>query len=890
MNWLTQLFSRRRLYGDLSDEIEQHLEEKIEELVAAGMPREEATLAARREFGNVTSLTERSREVWQWPWIENFLMDIRYALRQLRRKPGFTAVAVLTLALGIGATTAIFSVVDGILLKPLPYPHADRLVYVEQTAPGIGFTHAAMAPALYFIYRGQSRTFEDIGLYSYDSVNVSGAGRPQHLSALDVTDGLLPVLGVPPLLGRTFTRADDQPGSQDTVMLTYGYWRRTFGGSRSVVGKTIDIDGKPHSIIGVLPQRFRFLDESFLAMFLPIKLDRAKTYLGDFDYGGVARLKPGVTLAEANADVARMIPIALRTFPPFPGFSIELFKQARLGPDVQALKQFLVGDVSTVLWVLMGGIGLVLLIACANVANLLLVRVQGRQQELAVRAALGASPRRIARGLLLESLVLAMVGGALGLLFAYGGLRVLIAIAPASLPRLNEIGVNGTVLLFTLGIALVASLLFGSIPVLKHAGVRVGTGLREAGRSLSASRERHRARNALVLVQVGLALILLISSGLMIRTFRALTHVQPGFTEPASVQTFRIYIPDAAVKAPEQVVRVEHGILAKLEVLPGVSSVGIGQAMPMDGSENRNPVFVRDRTPRGQTPPLRRFFFVSPGFFKTIGTPVVAGRDITWNDITSKRPVAVVSENFAREYWKRPADALGKQIRMSTKDDWREIVGVVGNVYDDGTSKKAPSMVYWPLLTAHFESEPIQVIRNPAFAIRTPLAGSQSLMKEIRRAVWSVHPDLPLAEVHTLQYFYAKSLAQFSFTLVMLALAGGMALLLGIVGLYGVIAYSVSQRTHEIGIRMALGAQKSDVLQLVVRQGMILAVVGVGIGVAGALVLTRFLSSLLYGVKPTDPLTFVIAALVLGGVALLACYIPARRAAKVDPMVALRYE
>ncbi len=823
--------------------------------------------------------------------MDSLQSQLEQILRRLARAPRFTIIALITIAIGIGANTAIFSVVQGVLLKPLPYPRANRLVEVEHTAPGFpDFSSAPMAPFLYFTYRDDSRTFQDIGLYQGDSVNVTGSGKPEHVAAEDVTDGVLPILGVSPLLGRSFTRADDKAGSPDTVMLTYGYWQRRFGGNRSVIGKTIDIDGAPHTIIGVMPKRFRFLDESNLAALLPIKLNRPKTYLGNFSYPGVARLKPGVTLAEANADVARMIPIAMRSFPVPPGFSLDLFTQARLGPKVVPLKQAVVGSVSKILWVLMAGIGLVLLIACANVANLLLVRVEGRRQELAIRAALGATPRQIAGDLWLESLVLALIGGALGLVLAYGGLRVLIAMAPSGLPRLNDIAINGPVLLFTLGVAIVASLLFGSIAVGKYAGVRLGTGLREAGRSLSPSRERNRARSLLVVVQVGLALLLLIGSGLMIRTFRALIRVQPGFISPATLQTFSVYIPEAAVKAPEQVVHMEQAMLEKIQGLPGVSSASVGFAVPMDGNSWNDPVAVRDRTPEGQAPPLRRFFFVSPGFFKTLGTPLVAGSDVTWDDIFNKRPVAIISENFARDYWQNPADALGKQVRVSAKDAWRQIVGVAGNVYDDGTNKKAPAMIYWPLLNAQFEGNSSEVIRNLTFVIRTPLAGSQSLIKEVRQAVWSVDPDLPLAYVHTEQYYYQKKLAPFSFTLVMLAIAGGMAFLLGIVGLYGVIAYSVSQRTREIGVRMALGAERSDLIGMFVGHALRLTAAGIICGLAVAFLVMRLMSSLLFGVKTADPLTYVVVSIGLIATTALASYIPARRAATVNPNEALRME
>lgn len=817
-------------------------------------------------------------------------LPLRQAIRGLRRTPQFTAIAVLTLAVGIGANTAIFSVLDGVLLKALPYPHAERLVDIGHNVPGFHITHGPMAPAPYFTYREQGRTFEDIGMYSDDSVNVTGRGTPERVAGLDVTDGVLPILGIHPLLGRWFTRADDLPHALDTVILMYGYWRAKFGGNRSVIGKAIDIDGKPRAIIGVMPQRFRFLDRTNLALILPMQLDRAKTYIGDFSFGGIARLKPGVTVAQATADEARMIPIMLRSFPAPPGFSLKLFEQAHLGPDVRPLKQQVVGEVSELLWVLMGGIGLVLLIACANVANLVLVRVEGRRQELAIRAALGASRARIAGDLWLESLILSLAGAALGLAFAYAGLGVLISMAPGGLPRLNEITLGVPVLLFTLGAGIVASVLFGSIPILKYGGVRIGTRLREGGRSLSESRERHRARNGLVIIQVALALVLLISSGLMIRTFLALTHVPPGFTAPAEIQTFHVYIPDVEMKAPEQVARSEQEILQKLQALPGVSLAAFGRSVPMDGNGWNDPVFVKDRTAEGQMPPLRTFFFVCPGYFKTVGTPLIAGRDYTWDDIFNKRPVAIVSENFARQYWQDPADALGNQIRVGSKDDWRQIIGVAGTVYDNGTSQKAPAMVYWPSLPTHFESGFFNVVRNPAFVLRTPRAGSQDLMNEVRQAVWSVDPNLPLADVHTLEYFYARSMARTSFTLVMLAIAGIMALLLGIVGIYGVIAYSVTQRSREIGIRLALGAPPGELKGMFVRHALRLALIGVACGLVAAFGLMHVISSLLFGVKAVDPVTYIVISAGLIATAALASYIPARRAAAVNPVEALRVE
>jgi predicted permease len=872
------LFRKREIEQALDDELRSTLEALTQEKIEQGLSQAAARREALVEIGGIEQVKGRVRAVRAGRFVEDIARDIRFALRQLYRNRSFTAVAALTLALGIGGTTSIFSVVNGILIQPLPYSHPARLVEVGLDLPGINQFNWPLSPLDYVTFREQSRTFEDIGLYytgfggNLYSANVTGHGQPEHVPALGVTDGVLPILEVTPMLGRIFTRADDELGSPDTAMITYGYWRTKFGGDRSVIGKAIDIDGKSSTIIGVLPQRFRFLDMTDLGILLPL---RPKSLQG-FNYFAVGRLKTGVTPAEANADVGRMIPMEVDR-------PVEFFKEARVTPNVQPLKQYLVGDIGKVLWVLMGGIGLVLLIACANVASLLLVRVEGRQQELAIRAALGGSRGRIAGSLLLESLLLAVIGGALGLLFAYGGLRVLIGLAPSDLPRLDEIGIDGLVLLFTLGITIVAGLLFGLMPALRYAGVRAGTGLRETGRSISASRKQQRARGMLVVVQVGLALVLLVSSGLMIRTFQALTHVQPGFTSPAEVETFHVHFPPEMMKTPARLLQMDHEILDKIAAIPGVSSADFSGAVPMDAGAESDPVLVKDHLLQGQLPPARRCFWVSPGFFKTMGIPLVAGRDLTWDDLMNKRPVAIVSENFAREYWQNPSDALGKQIGGSPKD-WRQIVGVVGNVHDDGTSQDAPETVYWPVTDSDV------FLGSPAFALRSTRAGTESLMNEVRRAVSSVDSDLPLYQVHTLDYYNSKSMAHTSFTLVMLALAGGMALLLGIVGLYGVISYSVSQRTHEIGIRMALGAQRRDVLKLVVKGGMGLTVIGVGVGVAGALALTRFLSSLLYGVKPTDPLTFVVVSLVLTGVGLLACYVPARRATKAEPLEALRCE
>ncbi len=817
--------------------------------------------------------------------------QLRQVLRRLARAPMFTVITLITLAAGVGANTVVFSVLEGVLLKPLPYPGADQLAGVWLTAPGIHLKEFELSPSDYFIFREQGRTFEDIGLYTSDSASVTGLAEPEQVPALLVTDGTLPILGVQPALGRLFTKQDDSPGAPETVILTYGYWRRKFGGDKSVIGRTLVTDGKGRQIIGVLPRNFHFLDWEDPALILPFGFDRNKTYLGNFSYNGIARLKPGVTLTQLNADMARMLPTVLSSFPAPPGFSIKLFEDARIGANAKPLKQSVVGDIGNALWVLMGSIAMVLLIACANVANLLLVRVEGRRQELALRAALGAGWGRIAGELMLESLLLAVLGGALGLGLAYGTLRILRAIAPSGLPRVREIAIDGPVLLFTLMAALVAGLLVCLVPIFKYAGVHLTTGIREGGRGTSQSREQHRARSVLVVVQVALALVLLICSGLMIRTFRALTDVNPGFTGPAELQTFRIFIPDTQVKEPEPVVRMEQEILRRLKAIPGVSSAGIGTVVPMSGGGWHDPLFIEGRTyAEGQLPPISYQKFVSPGFLATLGTPLIAGRDLTWADTYNRNPVVLVSESFARQYWSDPASALGKRIRIGGKDDWREIVGVVGNVYDDGVNQKVPTAAYWPLILSKFESDDVSVRRGVSYFIRSPRAGSENFLKSVREAVWSTNANLPLADAHTLQYYYGKSLGRTSFTLIMLGVAGGMALLLGVVGIYGVIAYSVSQRTREIGIRMALGAQQQKLTRTFVSHGLFLTGIGVVCGLLGAVVSMRLLSSLLFNVKPVDPLTYVAASIALVATAWLASYLPSRRAATVDPVEALRAE
>ena len=820
------------------------------------------------------------------------MVILKHVFRWLRLSPMFTAIALVTLALGIGANTAIFSVINGVLIKPLPYPHAQELVGVWHTAPGVPTLggNISCSPAMYFTYREENKTFQDFGLWANGGASVTGEADPEQVQALFFTYGVLQAVGVQPAVGRWFSQADDASGSADTVMLTYGYWQRRFGGDKSAVGRSLNVNSKPHTVIGVMPQDFRFMSVN-ADLILPQQLDRSKLFLGNFGRGAIARLKQGVTLQQANADLGRMIGIWLKAWPAPPGFSRELFENARFGPKIQPLKEEVVGDIGTMLWVLMGTIGLVLLIACANVANLLLVRAEGRQQELAIRAALGAGWGRIAREMLIESLTLGIMGGVLGLGLAHAAIQILIAKGPTTLPRLAEITIDPLVLAFCFSVSLFAGLVFGLIPVVKYAGPHLATALRAGGRSLSSSRERHRARNTLVIVQVALALVLLIGSGLMIRTFQALRNIQPGFTHPEELQLLRFNVNEAQVKDPEQVMRMENAMLDKLAAIPGVTSVALASASPLEGFNNNDVLFAEDKVYAvGQIPPIRRYRFTTPGFFKTVGTPQIAGRDFTWTDLYEKRRVAMVSENMAREMWGEPSAALGKRIREGPADPWREIVGVVGDVYDDGAQQKPPAFAYWPALMDNFNGPQGRVQRGGVFIVRTSRAATQGFLTEARQAIWSVNSNLPIFLERTVQDLYDQSMARTAFTLVLLAIAGAMALVLGIVGIYGVIAYAVTQRTREIGIRMALGAQAAGLRQMFVRQGLLLAGIGAIIGLGAAAGLTRLMSSLLFGVAALDPLTYAGVAAVLIAAAALASYVPARRATRVDPLDALRAE
>ena len=784
-------------------------------------------------------------------------------------------MAVLTLALGIGATTAIFSVVYGVSLKPLPFDEPGRLVAVYHHAPGFNTAVLPQSAATYFTYRDHARAFEDIGLWRPIQVSIIRSGLPEPEQALTLTDGLLSLLRIRPFLGSLFRREDDVPGAPNRVLLTYGYWQRAFGASTDVVSRPLVIDGSPYEVVGVLPASFRFRDIR-AAVLLPMKLNRAQASpMAGFGPGGVARLKPGVTLAEANDDIARMIPLILEQFPLEASLTREMWEGVGLAPNVRPFSEDVIGDVSRSLWILLGTVGAVLVMAWANVANLLLVRAETRRQEFAVRGALGASRGRITAVLMSECLLLGLTGGTLGVLFAYAGVGFLRRMAPARLPRVDDIAVDGMVLLFALTLSISTALVFGLIPALRFGTLDIQV-LKDAGRSASAAPGQHRTRNVLVVAQVALALVLLIVSGLMIRTFIAMRQVEPGYVRPAEVQTFHVRVPPTLVRDPQQARRTYEEIAERLTRVPGVAGVGLARSVPMGGFPGAAPIVVEDRPVSG-TPPTRLVKAIGSGYFETMGNPMLAGRAITWTDIHQAAAIAVISENLAREYWGEPSKALGKRLGGSP-DEWWDIVGVVGNERLDGLNRPAPAIVYVPMAGN----------RDMAYVVRSPRVGRPGFLRELQQAVWSVNPGLPLATVRTLEEIEAGSMAPTSFAMVMLSLAASVALLLGVVGIYGVIRYIVAQRTGEIGLRMALGAQTADVRRLFLRHGLVLTLCGIAVGIGAAMFLTRVMSALLFDVTPTDPITYVAASSCLAVVALLATYFPARRASGIDPIAALR--
>ncbi len=895
MSRFSRFSSRNRRYDDISVSIQEHLDERVDELMEEGMLRDEAERTARRDFGNVTLLRERSREVWQWLRLESLLVDLKHVCRRLGRSPGFAITVLLTLAIGIGANTAVFSVLNSVLLRPLPYPEPQQLVSLHLNAPGApGLAEfrneLRLSASMYFTFATHNRTFQSVGVWGPGMASITGLAQPEQVNTAQISGGVLETLNVPAFTGQWLTATDQDAHGLGRVMLSYGYWQRRFGGDLGVVGRTISVNSQPRVIAGVMPRGFKVVDYDF-DLLVPLALDPVKEQLAGFAYRGIARLRPGVAIPQANADVARLLNVWMDSWSNGPGTDPHWYRNWKITPSLQPLKETVVGSIHTVLWVVMGMIGVVMLIACTNVANLLLVRADARQQELAVRSALGAGQWRIARELLLESLTLGLLGGAAGVAVAYAGLHLLTAVGPVELPRLSEISLDGRSVAFTLILSLLSGLFFGAIPVLRYVPSRQRLTSLGAMRTASVSHESQRGRNLLVMGQVAMALVLLIGAVLMIRTFLAMRNVDPGFSDPASLQVMRLSIPETLVHDSTTAVRMQNSILDKLAAIPGVSSAGFAASVPMSGAEpDWDQIFIEGKNYEGGDAPLRLFNYVSPGYFRTAGTRLVAGRDFTWAEVYGVRPIGILSEGLARELWGSPRAALGKRFE-EFPGAWYEVVGVVEDVRENGVDQVSPATVYWPLLRGDRSApETLGVWRTVYFAIRSNRAGTQAFINEMQQAVWSVNANLPVAAISTMQDIYSESMARTSFTLVMLAIAGTMALALGILGIYGVISYAVSQRTREIGIRMALGAKKSELAWMFVRSALVLTGVGTAVGLGAAAVLMRLMRTLLFGISPLDPITFAAVPVALVAAAALASYLPARRTAAVDPVEALRAE
>jgi putative ABC transport system permease protein len=863
---------RKRMMKDLDQDIRDHIERETQDNIERGMSPEEAWYAALRKFGNVMRIREDAWEVWSLVWLEQLWQDLRYGLRQLRRNPGFTAVAVLTLALGIGANTAVFSVVNSVLLQPLPYHDPERLVSIWQTYKG--YTDVPVSTPNVETWRTQNHVFEEVAAYRVQkSFTLTGQGDAQWLQGAYVTSNFFRTLGTEPLLGRGFDASEDQPVARPEVILTHALRAGVFHSDPGIVGKIIDLDGKGYTVSGIMPTGFRF--PGWTDFWLPLG-QMGKDELSSRVYhplNVIARLKSGVSTLRAQVE---MTTINSRNQLQYPK------TDKGWGLRVVSLHQQLVGSARESLLILLAATGFVLLIACANVANLLLARAAGRQKEMAVRKAMGATGARLIRQMLTESIVLALAGGALGLTLAEGGLKLLPALGQDVIPQLRPNQLDAEVLAFTLITALITGILFGLAPALMSGRLNLISSLKAGTRSSTAGFRSPSMRNLLVVTQVGLALVVLIGSGLLLRTFEFLLHIDPGF-DVHNVLTARISLLDPQYSAAGQQDVFYRQLLDKVKELPDVKAVGLTNVLPLSGETNFKTRFVAEghTLSAGEAYPVAELRIVYPGYFRSLRIPLVQGRPFTNADFApSSAPPVIIDRRLAEDFF-HGEDPVGKKINAGPEGpapSWLRVVGVIGDIKEFGLDSRPKYAVYF----CGSNSEMYLVIRTAS----SPL----NLAGPVRTIVAKLDKTVPISDVVTMQQRLSVSLAPRRFSMALLGVFALLALTLAAVGISGVISYSVSRRTHEIGIRMALGAEKPDVLRIVIGQGLKLAMTGVVIGIAGALALTRFLSSLVYGVTPTDPLTFVAVSLILIAVALLACYIPARRASKVDPMVALRYE
>jgi putative ABC transport system permease protein len=878
---------RHKQQEQLKDEIQSHLEMAAQDRIERGESRELAESSARREFGNVGLVEHVTRDQWGWRWLEEFSQDLRYGARTLRKNPGFTAIAVLTLALGIGANTSLFSVVNGVLLNPLPYPHPEQLLTLHESKPN--FKTGSISYPNFRDWQKDNHTFSSMAIDRAYSFSLTGLGEAEQLNARFISSDFFPLLAVNPVLGRMFAAGEDEIGAAPLAMISAGFWKRKFAAAPGVLGKTLTLDGRDYTIIGIVPASF----DLFLRSFRP-----AEVYVGVGQWSnpalpqrgaglgihGIGRLKPGVTLEQARADMDGVTQNLTAAYPD---------ADKGISANLIPLREDMLGDVQPVLSVLLGAVGFVLLIACVNVANLLLARSNGRSREFAVRAALGAGQGRLVRQLLTESILLALAGGGLGLLLAQWGTRAALAALPTDLPRSAEIRLDSHVLFFTMGVSLLAGVFFGLAPALKTSQPRLHETLKESGRGASGT--RHRAQGVFVVLETAMALVLLIGAGLMIRSLTALWRVDPGF-HPNNVLTFNLSLPPAMMTTSPDAVRAAiRNLDERFASIPGVQFVSQSWGgFPFSYDDDLR--FWMDGQPKPTSENDLNWalaYIVSPSYLQVMGIPLQRGRFFTAHDDEHAAPVVVIDDVLARKYF-GDQDPVGKRINVERTNDKAEIIGVVGHVNQWGLDLDATQALRAQMYVPCLQMPDSYIAMVPGgggtFVVVRSETPTAELVASFRRTSQQISGQQVVHDVETMNDLISDSLATRRFSVILLGAFAALAFLLSSVGIYGVVSYLVGQRTREIGIRMALGAGRADVVRLVLSHGVKMALVGIVIGLLASLGLTRLIANMIYGVSPTDPLTFLGVAMVLTLVALAACYVPARRAMRVDPMVALRYE
>jgi predicted permease len=872
---IKMLFDRGRFDRDLQDEMQLHFDLRRQEQLDNGLAPEDARAAAHRKFGNPLLLRESSRDAYGWIWLEEFARDFRFAARAMTRAPGFTAVAIIALALGIGANAALFSVVNAVLLRPLAYRDPSRLVTLLHHGRG------PVAPANYADWRDQSNSFAGMAAAEWWSPNLTRDDPPEHLRALRLTQNLLPLLGIEPLFGRLFLPGEDRIGSDHEVILSYPLWQRRFAGDRRVLGRSLILNGEPYTVVGVMPRDFQFAPfwATRAELWAPLAFgdrihDREGNSLRIF-----ARLKPRLQLGQARAEMAAL---TARLERQYPGTN----RDVALTP----LKENVVGKIETPLLLLLGAVGFVLLMACANVAHMLLARAASRRKETAVRTALGAGRSRLVRQFLTESLFLGVCGATVGLAFAVAAVHALVVLSPAGIPRVATVTIDAHVAWFLLGITILTCVAFGLAPALQAARLDVTAGLKEAARGSSDGAGRNGARRFLVASEFAMAVVLLIGAGLMVRSFFALQSIDPGFN-PRNVFSLVVSVAGSKESEPNRRAIFYHQLLERVRALHGVESAGGINHLPLAGDLWTRGFLIEGRPkPRPGDMPAAVYRVVTPGYFQTMRLPLLRGRDIDDHDDARASGVVIINQRAANIYW-QGEDPIGKHIAIGESEDtpstWLTVIGVAA----DAKQSDWASAPYPEIYLAAFQTRDYLGDKGAYITLVARGSGNTAgLMPAVRDAVWSFDRNLPISEVVTMDAVVSGVNAEPRFEMLLLGVFAAVALLLAAVGIYGVMSYSVSTRTHEIGIRMSLGGSRSHVLRMVLRQGMMLALAGSAAGIAAALLLSRLMTSMLYGVRPADPLTFAGVVIGLSLVALLATYVPARRATRIDPVVALRYE